>query len=429
MERSDWSDEEPFAFRPPLPPEDRVWRHPSELGEDGRAGGRLRRPLRAARCAGIPARTRVALAVAVGATGALLIVVLATVGLLHRRRRGAPPTVQPSASTFSFAPTTDRRPTAWAAPAEGAVHLVATTVDGTQVASGVVLDARGTIATTAAAVLGATGVVAYLADGTEYEATHPRRRHRIRRRRRAGRRPAARGVERLGRHPVGRRHRAHRRRRPHRHRSTPSASTPRPPSAQALTHLVRLDVDDDAPTSPRAPPSLDQHERVVGLATHARDDRIYAVPIEIPRAAARSINVHGRVRRAVAGRERQRRWRHHRRQRADGRRRLAGQLRRAPGRRRHRLDGRPAHRLDGRAGAVAARLRRRRRWSRTSPPGHASPPVDGRALAVDDRRAGRWRTSTRGPRTRPGRRSLEVAPRRADRRRRDPSSPPRAITD
>ena len=33
------------------------------------------------------------------------------------------------------------------------------------------LDARGTIATTAAAVLGATGVAAYLADGTEYEAT------------------------------------------------------------------------------------------------------------------------------------------------------------------------------------------------------------------------------------------------------------------
>ena len=33
MERSEWSDDEPFAFRQPLPPEDRVWRHPSELGE------------------------------------------------------------------------------------------------------------------------------------------------------------------------------------------------------------------------------------------------------------------------------------------------------------------------------------------------------------------------------------------------------------
>ena len=41
MERSDWSDEEPFAFRQPLPPEDRVWRHPSELsgGLTGHAVG------------------------------------------------------------------------------------------------------------------------------------------------------------------------------------------------------------------------------------------------------------------------------------------------------------------------------------------------------------------------------------------------------
>ena len=65
-------------------------------------------------------------------------------------------------------------------------------------------------------------------------------------------------------------------------------------SGQVLKHLVRLDVDDDTPVA-EGTPLLDQHERVVGLATHASDDRIYAVPIEIPRAAARSINVHGRV--------------------------------------------------------------------------------------------------------------------------------------
>jgi S1-C subfamily serine protease len=55
-------------------------------------------------------------------------------------------------------------------PAEGVVHLVATTVDGTKVASGVVLDARGTIATTAAGAR-RHRCAAYLADGTEYEAT------------------------------------------------------------------------------------------------------------------------------------------------------------------------------------------------------------------------------------------------------------------
>lgn len=31
MDGADWADDEPFEPRPPLPPEDRVWRHPSEL--------------------------------------------------------------------------------------------------------------------------------------------------------------------------------------------------------------------------------------------------------------------------------------------------------------------------------------------------------------------------------------------------------------
>src|SRR5215211_5802612 len=129
VERSDSSDEEPFAFRPPLPPEDRVWRHPSELGGMGAPAAGFVAPTRS----GHPSRTRIALAAAVGATGALLI-----------GSGGASATVEPSASTLSFAPTTvggDRL----GRPAEGVVHLVATTADGTKTASGVVLDARGTI--------------------------------------------------------------------------------------------------------------------------------------------------------------------------------------------------------------------------------------------------------------------------------------------
>jgi membrane-associated protease RseP (regulator of RpoE activity) len=31
VDGADWADDEPFEARPPLPPEDRVWRHPSEL--------------------------------------------------------------------------------------------------------------------------------------------------------------------------------------------------------------------------------------------------------------------------------------------------------------------------------------------------------------------------------------------------------------
>ena len=119
-------------------------------------------------------------------------------------------------------------------------------------------------------------------------------------------------------------------------------------SGQVLKHLVRLDIDDDAPIA-EGTPLLDSHERVVGLCTHGRDDRMYAVPIEIPRAAARSINVHGRVvvpwlgvsgddgGGTTDGRGRR-----------EGDRRVAGQCRRAPAGRHHHLDGRPAHRFDGR---------------------------------------------------------------------------------
>ena len=291
MERSDWSDEEPFAFRPPLPPEDRVWRHPSELGGMASPSAGFVARSRGGQKGGHGSRTRVALAAAVGATGALLIVVLATSALTGGGGNGAVAKAQPSASTFSFAPTTI--PDSLGRPAEGVVHLVATTIDGTKQASGVVIDARGTIATTAAAVLGATGVAAYLADGTEYEATVL-----------GLDTESGAAVVRVGAQPLAASsgwavtlsagdtlHTGD-----HRTTATVDALGVNAPTAsgQVLKHLVRLDVDDDALVA-EGTPLLDEHERVVGLATHARDDRIYAVPIEIPRAAARSINVHGRV--------------------------------------------------------------------------------------------------------------------------------------
>src|SRR4051812_31655728 len=241
---------------------------------------------------GHPSRTRIALAAAVGATGALLIVVLAT-SALRGGGGGAVATLEPSASTFSFAPTTIGGD-GLGRPAEGAVHLVATTPDGQRLASGIVLDARGTIATTAAAVLGATGLVAYLADGREYDATLL-----------GVDTDSGAAVVRVGAQPLA--------------ASSGWASTltmgdtvhtggangptarvdalgvnASTDSGQVLKHLVRLDIDADSPVA-EGTPLLDSHERVVGLCTHGRDDRMYAVPIEIPRAAARSINVHGRV--------------------------------------------------------------------------------------------------------------------------------------
>jgi membrane-associated protease RseP (regulator of RpoE activity) len=39
VDGADWADDEPFEARPPLPPEDRLWRHPSELGPAPVAAG------------------------------------------------------------------------------------------------------------------------------------------------------------------------------------------------------------------------------------------------------------------------------------------------------------------------------------------------------------------------------------------------------
>jgi S1-C subfamily serine protease len=290
VERSEWSDDEPFGFRPPLPPEDRVWRHPSELG--GVAGPGAANFVASPRSPH-PARARIALAVAVSATGALLVAALVS-SAFRTGGGGAAATVEPSASSFSFAPTTARDLPDLGRPAEGAVYVVATTSAGLRVASGVVLDARGTVATTAAAVIGASAIVVYLADGTRQRASllgidnesgaavvrvsaqplaassgwavtlstgdtvH------------TGGGAATATVEALGANATA-------------------------DNGQSLSHLVRLDLAGDA-TVAEGTPLFDDHERVVGLSTHTSDaHHLYAVPIEIPRAAARSINVHGRV--------------------------------------------------------------------------------------------------------------------------------------
>ena len=62
-----------------------------------------------------------------------------------------------------------------------------------------------------------------------------------------------------------------------------------------LKHLVRLDVDDDAPVAEGTPLLDEPRAGRRPLPPTPATTGIYAVPIEIPRAAARSINVHGRV--------------------------------------------------------------------------------------------------------------------------------------
>ena len=288
MERSDWSDDEPFAFRPPLPPEDRVWRHPSELG----ATGGPTAPFAPATRPISSGRGRIALAVAVGATGVLLIGVIVASAL--RSSDGSPSAlVEPTPSTLTFAPTTVGDLPELGRPADGAVHLVATTSSGEQrVSAGVVLDGRGTIATTMAAIAGAQTIIAYLADGTR----QPARLLGVD----AGSGAAVLRVSALPLaassgwavllHPGDQVHAG----------TGPNAEVidlgveALAFDGHALAHLVQLSVDGDDPVV-EGTPLFDAHEQVVGLATHDKAGNVFALPIEIPRAAARSISVHGRI--------------------------------------------------------------------------------------------------------------------------------------
>jgi serine protease Do len=243
-------------------------------------------------------RARVALAIAVSATSAILVAAFITTSF-RPGGGGAAAVVEPTASSYSFAPTTVPDLPDLARPPDGVVHLVATTSSGQHIGSGVVLDTHGTIATTAAAVAGATSIVAYLADGSRLPAvllgmddesgaavvsinaaTLPATSgwavtlatgdsvH-------TGDERMTASVDALG-------------------VSTTGAN------GRGLAHLVSLDPDPTVGPDPDAKvaegtPLLDHRQQVVGLCTYGDDDTMYAVPIEIPRAAARSIAVHGRV--------------------------------------------------------------------------------------------------------------------------------------
>jgi putative serine protease PepD len=288
VERSDWSDDEPFAFRPPLPPEDRVWRHPSELGA-GVGSGFVALTRRAS-----VSRGKLAVAVVASATGALLVAALVSVALRTGDSRRAA-VVESSATSFGFT-TTLPGVTGLARPPDGVVHLVAATDDGDRYSSGVVLDDRGTIVTTIGAVDGAHRITALLADGSQQDAVLL-----------GVDQDAGAAVLRVPGRPLS--------------ASSGWAIVLAPGTVlhtsgggatatvaalganavddkgNKLSHLVKLTVDSSAKAAWAAEgtPLLDDHERVVGLCTYDRDGHVYAVPIEIPRAAARSIDVHGRV--------------------------------------------------------------------------------------------------------------------------------------
>lgn len=142
------------VFRAPLPPDDRLWRHPSELGRPA--------PAPVARRGAWP------LALASGLTGAVLAVgLLAATGLLTRR--GEAPevlvreAVHPASATVGGSGPPDVARIA--REVEPAIVRLDVTGDDESVGSGVLFRTDGHVLTNAHVVDGAKRVVAVLTDG------------------------------------------------------------------------------------------------------------------------------------------------------------------------------------------------------------------------------------------------------------------------
>ncbi len=163
MEPEDWPDD--GAYRPPLPPEDRLWRHPSELApvtgmaSPGPGGDRSGRSL----------LTVTLLAGA--ATSALIVTGLlaVTVGLGARSEKGASRvTVNTLASTSLSRPTVRSGSDDLTA---GLATVAVVTDGGRRTGAAVAVDTNGLLVTTASLVRDAKAINVTLDDGTRRSAT------------------------------------------------------------------------------------------------------------------------------------------------------------------------------------------------------------------------------------------------------------------
>jgi S1-C subfamily serine protease len=169
MSMDDDADDDGAGIGPPLPPDDRLWRHPSELASWGPA---------ATPTAGAPTPARAdrgsiwPVAAVAGLVGAALCgSVLAVTGTL------AGPQVEPVVEKVAVTPIVstplieDEQGVAALAEAlaPSVVHLVVTGEAGTTPASGVVVRDDGLIFTSAHEVADATSIAVVLSDGRRYE--------------------------------------------------------------------------------------------------------------------------------------------------------------------------------------------------------------------------------------------------------------------
>lgn len=164
--RDDDADDDASGPNVPLPPEDRLWRHPSEIGAGAPFGGPAGAPPVPARDAG-PFRPMWAVAVVAGLSGAVVAVAaLAVTGSLSPRlveRNGSSAAVQLRSVPTSTAPKTVRDVAAVVGPAVVRVELD----EGDRAGSGVVVAADGVLVTSAALVGDAERVVVVHGEGEE----------------------------------------------------------------------------------------------------------------------------------------------------------------------------------------------------------------------------------------------------------------------
>lgn len=158
----DPDDEQRRGFEPPVPMEDRLWRHPSELGLHATAGPRVILHKR-------PSYGRVLVAAALGLIGGTVVGIGALVA------SGSLDDSAPTTAVEQLAGPAQRAATggelAIAEEAMPAVARVETTgPGGSRAATGVVVRDDGLVLTTADVLDGAQNVTVTLDDGTTYEA-------------------------------------------------------------------------------------------------------------------------------------------------------------------------------------------------------------------------------------------------------------------
>lgn len=175
MQDDDLPDDDASTFGEPLHPDDRLWRHPSEMRSVPPAGARSIPDV--VDFAPVAPRRRLtwgALVASslVGASAALLAVLATGMGDRVVERIVETPAASPPTSAVPVASTVPVRAPgdAVAAALPGVAHLTITTdAGGTVDASAVVIRADGHLVTDAAVVDGATEVLVTLADGTNVD--------------------------------------------------------------------------------------------------------------------------------------------------------------------------------------------------------------------------------------------------------------------